>query len=506
MKKYDVVIIGSGVSSLTSAAILSKKGYSVCVLEQHTKPGGYMHCFSRFGERFDTGAHYVGALDRGQPFHTLLTYLNAYDPSVFVPLDPTGFDVFRFPEFEIQFPKGYAQVINVLTERFPTEALAIQSFFSEIQTAVQCFPTYEFSDETIDQISVMRAIETPLSVVVQRLTKNADLQAVLYSYCTLHGVIPSDAPFGLHAIMMDSIIRGPYGFAKGGDAFTETLVRAIQKNGGEVHLRKRVNRIEIENGNAKAVHAADGGRYEGKWVLSGCHPKHTFQLVDRQEVFSPAFRERMKNIKETVGIFGIYGLSSQTHSFNPLKNYYYFSNQGIENAFNFGSPNSKPSAAFLCPASRTLSAGAEKFPFSLHAASPMGWFSDWRDSSFGKRPDDYRQQKEVFAEQVFKFVGEYHPHFRESLSKYVTSSPVTNLHYNGSEEGSSYGIYHSIQNTGARALGPRTHVPNLLITGQSTLFPGILGAAVAGLRTAGHIVGIKPILKELKEIKLANGC
>ena len=99
MKKYDVVIIGSGVSSLTSAAILSKKGYSVCVLEQHTKPGGYMHCFSRFGERFDTGAHYVGALDRGQPFHTLLTYLNAYDPSVFVPLDPTGFDVYSLSCF-----------------------------------------------------------------------------------------------------------------------------------------------------------------------------------------------------------------------------------------------------------------------------------------------------------------------------------------------------------------------------------------------------------------------
>jgi len=39
---------------------------------------------------------------------------------------------------------------------------------------------------------------------------------------------------------------------------------------------------------------------------------------------------------------------------------------------------------------------------------------------------------------------------------------------------------------------------NLLLTGQNCLFPGLMGAAVSALRTCGHIVGMKPLLSELK--------
>ncbi|MES2855943.1 MAG: hypothetical protein V4692_08765, partial [Bdellovibrionota bacterium] len=54
--------------------------------------------------------------------------------------------------------------------------------------------------------------------------------------------------------------------------------------------------------------------------------------------------------------------------------------------------------------------------------------------------------------------------------------------------------------TGGRAIGPRTKIINLMVTGQSCLFPGLLGAAIAGLRTTSHIIGMKPILRELKEM------
>jgi hypothetical protein len=43
-------------------------------------------------------------------------------------------------------------------------------------------------------------------------------------------------------------------------------------------------------------------------------------------------------------------------------------------------------------------------------------------------------------------------------------------------------------------------VRNLLLTGQNTLFPGLLAAAVAGLRTAGNVIGMKPSLAKLREI------
>jgi len=140
----------------------------------------------------------------------------------------------------------------------------------------------------------------------------------------------------------------------------------------------------------------------------------------------------------------------------------------------------------------------------MHASGPIEWFDEFRGTRFGKRPAEYAARKELFAENMFRAVERYEPGFRAKITKYVSSTPITHLHFNGSEDGSSYGIYHSIANTGARAIGPRTKVINLLLTGQSSLFPGLLGAAVSALRTTGHIIGIKPIIEELRLLGRKN--
>ena len=44
---YDVIIIGSGISGLCCAALLSMEGKRVLVLEKHFKIGGYTHTFKR---------------------------------------------------------------------------------------------------------------------------------------------------------------------------------------------------------------------------------------------------------------------------------------------------------------------------------------------------------------------------------------------------------------------------------------------------------------------------
>ncbi|NHJ19501.1 MAG: FAD-dependent oxidoreductase [Candidatus Lokiarchaeota archaeon] len=44
-----VVVIGSGVSGLTSAALLIKEGYSVTVYEQHENIGGVTATIERDG-------------------------------------------------------------------------------------------------------------------------------------------------------------------------------------------------------------------------------------------------------------------------------------------------------------------------------------------------------------------------------------------------------------------------------------------------------------------------
>ena len=72
----DAILIGSGIGSLTTAAILAKTGKQVLVLEQHHQAGGCCHTFVKNGYEFDTGIHYVGELGSQTLNRTLLEQIS----------------------------------------------------------------------------------------------------------------------------------------------------------------------------------------------------------------------------------------------------------------------------------------------------------------------------------------------------------------------------------------------------------------------------------------------
>ena len=503
---YDVILIGSGISALTSAALLAKKGKSVLVLEQYSKPGGYMHSFRRFGLTYDSGAHYFGSLDKGQPFRILLEYLDVLNDEsfaeTFLELDPKAFDVFKFPDGDVSFARGYDNVISELSTLFPNERAAIRAYFEEIQKIVAVFPTYTFDDE-MDPERAMIPLETPLKAFVEKLTSNAKLQSVFYAYCNLHGVNPEDTPLGFHAIVTDSLIQGPYGMLDSGDGLSRRFVKAIEAKGGKVLTKHKVTELKLRDRQITEVVCENGARFRGEWIISTAHPKATLRLLEHTRDFTPAFRDRVTNLKESPPIFGVYAKTAGSALLQPKRNYYYFKSSDPKAMFQMGKPNEEPTVVFASTAKRDWTPGSETpLPVSLLSPCEYEWFKPWKDERYGKRSDAYNEFKAGLAKQSLALVARYDKELVDGIKAEVTSSPLTNLHYNGSEEGTAYGIYHSIQNTGGRALGPRTKISNLLLAGQNYLFPGLLGAAISGLRTSAHIVGMKPVLKELKEMRL----
>ncbi len=504
----DILIIGSGVSSLTCGAILSKYGYHVTILEQHRKIGGYLHCFDRFGCRFDTGAHYVGAIDEGEPFWALLNYLGIFNADIFTPLDRDGFDVFRFPEGDVSLACGHDEAVRQLSAQFPNEKAGIRKYFSFIKAAGEAFATYRFNPNTSPEAAI-EFIETPLKSVVESCVTAPVLQAFFYGYCGLHCVAPSDTPFGFHAVMIDSLLRGAYGFRNGGDHLAMSLVKGIKNQGGEVYPRKKVIELPVKDGRVTEVTCADGSRFRAKHVITSSHPKQVFDMIGWDH-FRPSFKNRVTRIPESCPLFGVYAAASKPPKIAKDKNYYAFASSDLETFERLSPKNinnlsiNEPISVFVVRGRSdegvtTTNKPMTKIPLTFHSLGPLSWFSDWKKSKFGNRPIDYKRQKEKSCQQVIKFVERNFEGVTDVIEQHDGSTALTNIHYNGSVDGSAYGIYHSIENTGVRAIGPRTKIENLYLTGQNTLFPGILAAAVAGLRTAGQIVELKPILTELKK-------
>jgi phytoene dehydrogenase-like protein len=70
---YDVVVIGAGLSGLTAASLLAKRGLHVAVIDRSYMPGGSCGVFKRNGITFDQGAAMLSASERGGSTRTALS-------------------------------------------------------------------------------------------------------------------------------------------------------------------------------------------------------------------------------------------------------------------------------------------------------------------------------------------------------------------------------------------------------------------------------------------------
>ena len=134
-EKWDVIIIGSGIGGLTAAALLSKIGYKVLVLEQHYIAGGCCHTFEEGGFEFDTGIHYVGDVHKLQKILDLITE----KPIEWTQLGNTRldkqeiYDRIFVNEDKFDFKTGETNLLLDLIGKFPLETNNILNYFNLVR-------------------------------------------------------------------------------------------------------------------------------------------------------------------------------------------------------------------------------------------------------------------------------------------------------------------------------------------------------------------------------------
>jgi len=97
--KYDVIVVGAGVSGLLSALTLSKEGKNVLIIEKDDYVGGNLRTYSVDGYTVDTGPHAITHLDNG-PLRTLME--NYFD--VVPQFTPFGDYFIRTKKKLVRFP------------------------------------------------------------------------------------------------------------------------------------------------------------------------------------------------------------------------------------------------------------------------------------------------------------------------------------------------------------------------------------------------------------------
>ena len=231
MKRGSVIIIGAGLGGLECGYILAKNGMQVTVLEHESQVGGCLQTFRRGAALFDTGFHYVGALDEGESLHTLFSYFDLMGLP-WKKLDEDCFDEVVIGEDTFAFANKHQRFYERMAARFPKEREGLKKYVDFLKGVgdhiFDAFKGDESKRHTYTLLS--RSAYEFLNETIQ----NPLLRKVLSGTSLKMELNAPTLPLYTFAQINDSFIRSAWRLRGGGSQIADKLVEGILSMGGEV--------------------------------------------------------------------------------------------------------------------------------------------------------------------------------------------------------------------------------------------------------------------------------
>ena len=490
IKTYDVVVIGSGLGGLVSALLLAQEGKKVCVLEKNNQYGGNLQTFVRDKTIFDTGVHYIGGLNKEENLGKYFSYLNILDQLQLEQLDQDCFDVIHFENDAVGYPQaqGYQNFVTQLLTYFPDEEQALKKYIDAIQYYCNQFPLYNLEkgfgyNEEIMQHSV--------EMVLNSITQNKKLQAVLIGNGFLSALNYETTPFYVHALTVNSYIQSAWRCVKGGSQITKAFVNELRKHNASLYKHQKVVKLNFQETTLKSCETTDC-IYEAQQFVSAIDLQQLFAMFNDTNKAKP-YIKRISKLQNGPSVFSVHlVLKPETiRYFNH--NLYHFNR--VEDAFshtgNF--QENKPKMLVI-----TTNAHQQK---QVHARSiSVMTYMDYDqvkkwEHSFNtvrnerNRGAEYHQFKDAIVANVLDSLETYFPDIKEQIQSVHTSSPLSYRDYIGTTDGTMYGFEKEASQPLKTLISPKTKVHNLYLTGQNVRLHGILGVTITGFLTVGEMLG-----------------
>ena len=500
---YDAIVIGSGIGGLASAAMLAKHGgKKVLVLERHYTPGGYTHAFHRPGYDWDVGVHYIGDVAPGSTVRKVFDDIS--DSRIQWADMGEVYDRVIIGSDTYDLPKGRRTLRAMLVSRFPAEEAAIDGYFEAVHAAVSASMPFQAAKTLPGPIQAAsgpllrrnfaRWADRTTREVLEELTSDQRLIAVLTAQFGDYGLPPAESSFAMHALVANHYFRGGYYPVGGSGVIAESIIPVIERAGGLVLINAEVAQVVVEDGRAVGVEmAADGRVIRAPIVISDAGVLNTFAKLLAHDVAERAgLLEGLTQVSPSMAHLCLYlGFEETAEALDlPKHNLWIYPNEDYEQTIHdsLHDPEAPlPMVYVSFPAAKDPDF-ARRHPgratVDVITAAPYAWFEQWEGSRWKHRDAEYDAFKARLAERMMEALFEQMPQLRGKVTYFEISTPLTTAHFAGYSRGELYGLDHTPQRFRQGFLKPATPIPGLYLTGQDIVSCGVAGALFGGVLTA----------------------
>lgn len=304
---YDVVIIGGGISGLTSAALFSKAGISCCVIEMDSRPGGYLAGFRRHDFRFDSAIHWLNNCGPNGLVTKIFKIIGDDYPKC---RDQKRIRRFVSDDFDYLVSNNPDELKDQWIKEFPHEEKGIRRFFKDAKKIGKSFDRYANLSRTMNSMKwfqipfhglKMLRFAMPFIPHV-RFTGDEKLRKGLNRYFKdekLHRVFCSEPD------VLSCLIPISWAYIKdfqlppdgGSQSFPEWLMYATEKMNGDIFFKSKVTEVLVENNVAKGVrfdHRGTIHEISSKYVIAACDAETLFEKMLPPNSVPVLMKERLK--------------------------------------------------------------------------------------------------------------------------------------------------------------------------------------------------------------------
>ena len=502
---YDVVIIGAGVGGLTAAAVLSKAGFSVCVLEKEPHAGGYLAGFRRHHFRFDTAIHW---LNQCAPEGMVCQLFDAIGNDHPTPIPQIRIRRYKGDTFDYLLTNNPNEWRNQLIAEFPHEKKGIERFFKAAWKLGRSFRNFNSvfrSEETMTFMERMknkfRLLEFALPFIPY-ITYNGEkgLKKGLNRFFKderLHKIFTSDTE------LLNSLV--PIGWAYfgdfqspphgGGQVIPEWLQHVVEYYNNHVYFKCDVKEILLDGNTSTGVRFNHRGHtydVQSKYVIAACDVETLYEKMLPEHIVPAKLKNKLRGAElysssVTISI----GLDCPAEALGFNEELVHVASEGVPfDAHQNGDPNTSE-ISILAPSQRDKSLSPEgKGTLTLFMPAFMdyknNWFTETDEEGNYVRNEEYRKLKNEIADIIIDRVERtVAPGLRSHILFYDVATPVTHWRYTGNKNGTMMGAKPGRKNMQSKVAHYQTPVKNLLLGGHwAELGGGVPIAVKAGANAA----------------------
>ncbi|MFU8796609.1 MAG: FAD-dependent oxidoreductase [Dehalococcoidia bacterium] len=493
--RYDVIVIGAGLSGLTAGSLLAKRGLRVAVVDRNYEPGGSCGIFRRNGVTFDQGAAMLfGFGEKGFNAHRFV--FNCLEE----PIDVIKHDLLYCVNFSGKRVRFWADIdtfVDELAQVFPGEKDNIRRFYRDIEKMYRHVivesPSYTTPDETGPGEALRGLLRHPLTYTrfLRYLNKSAkdllrryfsdreilkffDKLTSTYCYTTVE-----ESPAVLAAVMfVDNHVGGSY-YPAGSTIFLPgKLEKVIEESGGDMLLESEVVKILFNAERPSGVELQSGQQlYADNIIYSGTVWNLYGRLIDKTRLTA----QRME------------WAAGQVPTHPSVVLYAHIDKRVIPEdtapiEMLVGNPDSldesEVTVYILSIDDRTL---CDEQGHVVLAIGPT--FADWCE----RGTDEYLLKKEREKARLVSVLEQRFPGFTGAVRYAELATPRTIERYTMKNGGSVAGPKQMLGQHMLRRLHTRSEWDNLFCCGEST----VLGTGTPTVTTSG-ISAANAVLKKLK--------